>query len=159
MNTEESIDRKFPFSVVLLKISAQCRGLGVFSESQQGMRKATGLLPGISLIRSTQRSYVLLAFSKPILKNGHGWSMVWHSIDRPSLSQVCSCGSFGLTEQVMMLTGALPSIGCRRRRIGRRKVSYLAGSRMSSMARMTTASTPSSPTHCGVISLGNLAWG
>ena len=47
LKTELSTDRKFPFSVVLLKISAQKRGLGVLSESQQGIRKATGLLLGI----------------------------------------------------------------------------------------------------------------
>ena len=46
LNTELSIVRKFPCSVVLLKISAQNRGLGVFSESQHGMRNATGRLPG-----------------------------------------------------------------------------------------------------------------
>ena len=38
----------------LAKISGINRGLTVFIESQQGMRNATGLLPGIRLIKSTQ---------------------------------------------------------------------------------------------------------
>jgi hypothetical protein len=56
------------FAVCLLKISAQCRGLGVLSESQHGMRKATGRLPGIAFIKSMQRSVVSFAFAKPGLK-------------------------------------------------------------------------------------------
>ena len=48
--------RNRPLGVVLLKISAKNRGLGVFSESQQGMRNATGRLFGTSASRSTQRS-------------------------------------------------------------------------------------------------------
>ena len=56
LKTELSICRKLPFSVVLLNTSAQNRGLGVFLLSQQGMRKATGLLPGIWFIRSTHLS-------------------------------------------------------------------------------------------------------
>ena len=35
-----------------------------------------------------------------------------------------------------------------------RNASYRADSRRSSMPRMTTASTPGSPSHCGVVSLG-----
>ena len=60
--------------------------------------------------------------------------------------------------RLLMLTGARPSIFFRRRRIGRRNSSYFLESRMSSMARMTTASTPSSPTHCGVMSFGKSRW-
>ena len=76
----------------------------------------------------------------------------------PSLSHVCKCGSSGSIWQVMMLTGARPSIFLSRSRIGRRYASHFSCPRMSSMARTTTASTPCSPTHCGVISLGNLPW-
>src|SRR6266545_2547545 len=116
--------RKLPFAVVLLKISAQKRGLGVLSESQHGIRNATGLLFGTDASRSTHLSYVSFAFARlPLLKNGHGWSSVCVSRLNPSLSQVCSCGSFGSRELVMMLTGARPSIFLRRRRIGRRNVS------------------------------------
>src|SRR5205807_10665492 len=93
LNTELSSDKKFPFAVVLLKISAQKRGLGVLSESQHGMRNATGLLPEIECKRSTERSYVSLALAKPPLKKGQGWSTVWHSRLNHSLSQACSCGS------------------------------------------------------------------
>ncbi len=56
LNTELSIVRYFPLAVVLLKISAQKRGLGVFSESQHGMRNATGFVFGIACIRSTHLS-------------------------------------------------------------------------------------------------------
>ena len=54
MKTDESIERNFPPGLVLLKISAKNRGLTVFIESQQGIRNATGVLPGIWFIRSTQ---------------------------------------------------------------------------------------------------------
>jgi len=53
-----------------------------------------------------------------------------------------------------MLTSARPSICLSRSRIGRRNDSYFCGSRRSSIERTTTASTPGSPTHCGVINLG-----
>jgi hypothetical protein len=56
----------------------------------------------------------------------------------------------------MMLTGARPSIFFSRSRMGRRNASYFAGSRMSSIARMTAASTPGSPIHCGVTNFGVL---
>ena len=46
LKTELSIARKFPAGVRRLKISAKKRGLTVFSESQQGMRKATGPVAG-----------------------------------------------------------------------------------------------------------------
>ena len=73
-------------------------------------------------------------------------------------ARFCRCGSFGSTWQVMMLTGARPSICFSRSRIGRRYASYFVRApRMSSMARMTTASTPGSPTHCGVVELGEVA--
>src|SRR5258705_8624005 len=52
--TLESMPRKFPCGEVRLKISAKKRGEGEFIESQQGMRKATGLLPGMEFNRSTQ---------------------------------------------------------------------------------------------------------
>src|SRR5262245_3553510 len=39
----------------------------------------------------------------------------------------------------------------RRSMIGRRNASYFGASRMSSIARMTTAFTPGSPIHCGVV--------
>src|SRR5947209_5939715 len=64
LKTDESIVRKLPFAVLLLKISVNRRGLGVLSESQQGVRKATGRLLGIAAIMSTQRSYVCFAFLK-----------------------------------------------------------------------------------------------
>ena len=56
LKTELSIVKNRPCSVVLLNISSQNRGLGVLSESQQGIRNATGRFPGIALISSTQRS-------------------------------------------------------------------------------------------------------
>src|SRR4029078_12332496 len=75
LKTELSICRKLPFSVVLLNTSAQNRGLGVFLLSQQGMRKATGLLFGIWFIRSTHLSYVSLAFTSPRpCRQAQGWS-------------------------------------------------------------------------------------
>src|SRR5262249_5482388 len=71
--TEESMARNRPAGVFLQKISAKNRGLTVLSESQQGMRNATGALPRIDDIKSTQRSYVDLAFAKsPPCKRGHG---------------------------------------------------------------------------------------
>ena len=77
LKTDESIWRKLFFSVVLLKISAKNRGLTVFSESQHGVRNATGLLFGTAASRSTHFSYVSLALSKPFLpRSGHGWSNV-----------------------------------------------------------------------------------
>src|SRR4051794_17020225 len=96
LKTELSICRKLPCSVVLLKTSAQNRGLGVLSESQQGMRKATGLLPGIWLTRSTHLSYVSLALERLLsFRQGQGWSNVWHSMLSPSFSHAASCGSLG----------------------------------------------------------------
>src|SRR5436190_912013 len=52
--TDESASRKWPAGVVRLKISAKSRGLGLLIESQQGVRKATGRLPGICVMRSRQ---------------------------------------------------------------------------------------------------------
>src|SRR6185312_15841759 len=63
-NTEESIARWRPSLLVLLKISAKKRGLTVFCESQQGIRNATGRLPGILLRRSTQSWKVFWAAAK-----------------------------------------------------------------------------------------------
>src|ERR1700730_11179573 len=62
--TDESSVKKLPLGVVLLKISAKNRGLGVLSESQQGTRKATGWLPGTLFSKSTHRSNVDLALAK-----------------------------------------------------------------------------------------------
>src|SRR5262252_3690342 len=71
--TDESIERNLPPGLALLKISAKKRGLTVLSESQQGMRKATGLLPGIWFIRSTQPWYVRAALAKsPFCRQGQG---------------------------------------------------------------------------------------
>ena len=56
LKTDVSICKNFPCSVLFSKISVQKRGLGVFKESQHGMRNATGWLLGIACIRSTQRS-------------------------------------------------------------------------------------------------------
>ena len=60
---------------------------------------------------------------------------------------------------VIILTGARPSIFFNRSKIGRKNFSYPAAARISSMPKVTTASTPSSPTHCGVMSLGKSRWG
>jgi len=103
-----------------------------------------------------QRSTVDFAFSKsPSRRSGWGWSIVWTSRLTPSLSHVWSWGACGSTLQDMMLSGARPSIFFRRSRMGRRKASYFAGSDMSSIERIATASTPSSPIHWGVVSFGN----
>src|SRR5688572_21994764 len=73
LHTDESIDRNAPPAVRRLKISAKNRGLGVFFDSQQGMRNATGWLPGTLASRSTQRSNVDCAFAKsPPCRRGHG---------------------------------------------------------------------------------------
>ena len=48
-DTDELSCTKLPAAVVRLMISAYARGLGVFFESMQGKRKATGRLPGILL--------------------------------------------------------------------------------------------------------------
>src|ERR1044072_459658 len=45
--TEESMVRNWPAALVRLNSSAKKRALGLFIESQQGMRKATGRLPEI----------------------------------------------------------------------------------------------------------------
>ena len=84
---------------------------------------------------------------------------MWHSIESPSASHVWSCGSLGSTLLVMMLTGARPSMALSRSRSAEDNASYRAVSRMSSMASTTTASTPGSPTHIGVKSLGESGWG
>ena len=55
---------------------------------------------------------------------------------------------------IFRLTGARPSIFFNRSKMGLKKFSYFGASRMSSIPNVTTASTPFSPTHCGVISLG-----
>ena len=52
--TEESMVRNWPAALVRLKSSAKKRGLALFMESQQGIRNATGRLPGIRFINSTQ---------------------------------------------------------------------------------------------------------
>ena len=86
---EESMVRKLPAGVTRLKISAKNLGLGVFRESMQGMRKATGRLPSTFVSRSTQRSKVDFALGKSLPpRRGQGWSMVWVSRLSPSLSQV-----------------------------------------------------------------------
>src|SRR5579883_109910 len=53
--TEESIERKLPAGLGWLNNSEKNRGLVLLRESQQGMRKATGLLPGIPFSRSMQQ--------------------------------------------------------------------------------------------------------
>jgi len=54
----------------------------------------------------------------------------------------------------MMLTGPRPSIFFKRSMMGRKHFSYGSVLRMSSMDSTTTASTPGSPIHWGVTSLG-----
>src|ERR1043166_6337530 len=51
--TEEAMVRNWAAAFVRLNSSAKKRGLGLFIESQQGMRKATGWLPGMRFRRST----------------------------------------------------------------------------------------------------------
>src|SRR5678810_275227 len=71
--TEESMVRNWPAALVQLNISAKNRGLALSIESQHGMRKATGLLPGTRFINSMQRLYVSMAACKlPLVKHGHG---------------------------------------------------------------------------------------
>ena len=156
-NIDESLCRNEPRGVVWLKISAKKRGLSEFIESQHGMRKHTGSMFGMPLSRSMQSSTVCLAAAKfPPPSSGHGWRMVWTSIDTPSLSHACNWGSCGSTWQVKMLNGALPlepSNLFKRSRIGRMKASYLGGSRMSSIDKIAAVVTPGSPIHCAVVSL------
>ena len=99
LKTEESIVRKFPAGLVVLKISAKNRGLGVFSESQQGIRNATGSVAGdlvqqvdAVVIRPLGRGEVALLEQRAGVGRG-----VWTSIDSPSLSQPWSRGSSGST--------------------------------------------------------------
>jgi len=52
--TDESIVRNWLAALVRLKFGKE-RGLALSIESQHGMRKATGLLPGTRFINSMQR--------------------------------------------------------------------------------------------------------
>jgi len=84
------------------------------------------------------------------------------SSERPSLSQVWSKGyrRAGRRFCRKCSRGGRPSsfIQALEDR-AQSRASYFFESRMSSMARMTTASTPGSPTHCGVVSLGKSRFG
>ena len=92
VKTDESIDSEWPPLLFLAKISEKNRGLTVFIESQQGIRNATGLLPGIWLkqvdavvVGASRRGEIALrperarvgqgvAFDRDALQPSHDWS-------------------------------------------------------------------------------------
>src|SRR3954464_4507242 len=102
------------------------------------------------LPKNTLAAAVKLLFAKI----GHGCVNVCASNDSPSANQFVNRGSLGVGATEKMLTGARPSIFFNRSSNGRKNFSYGSLARMSSTPNVTTASTPVSPTHCGVVNFG-----
>ena len=98
VKTDESIVRKWPPGLVLLKISAIEPRARRVERVAAGHPEGDGLVAG-DLVHQVDAVVIrpsAAVAKSPFWSSGQGWLIVWTSIDRPSLSQAWSRGSVGL---------------------------------------------------------------